>query len=171
MFLPEHYKHELGWGLEDLRDFFFSRKNTNYNSFHPLHPYYADFKNWDELRQTKEGSMNRNSWEGVLPDGTVGWLWETGSIFAPTGGIVCPLEDGLERTKEFFYLCSLKEYKSKTKMEGTKRIWGLRHSSPSLSGGGHRNPAAVQIRSFSLPGLSRIKRMQRQEVVVRDLPP
>ena len=23
MFLPEHYKHELGWGLEDLRGFFF----------------------------------------------------------------------------------------------------------------------------------------------------
>ena len=49
MFLPEHYKHELGWGLEDLRDFFFSRKNTNYNFSHPLHPYHADFKNWDEL--------------------------------------------------------------------------------------------------------------------------
>ena len=31
--------------------------------------------------------MNRNSWEGVLPDGTMGWIWETGSIFVLTGGL------------------------------------------------------------------------------------
>lgn len=33
MFLPEHYKHELGWGLEDLRDFFFFLERIQTTTF------------------------------------------------------------------------------------------------------------------------------------------
>lgn len=170
MFLPEHYKHELGvGGFERL---FFSRKNTNYNSPYPPTPSTPT----TQISRTGMSHVKprKDPWtetlgKGFFLMGPWAGFGKQAPFFCSPWGIVCPLEDSLERAKEF-YLCSLRN-KSKTKMEGIKRIWGLRHSSPSLSECGHRNPAAVQTQSSSLLGLSRIKRMQRQEVVVRDRPP
>ena len=170
MFLPEHYKHELGVG--GFERFFFSRKNTNYNSPHPSPPPPL-LRRFQELGWALTNHQGRIHEQKLLRRGS-SW-WDCGLAlgnrlhFCSPWGIVCPLEDSLERAKEF-YLSALRN-KSKTKMEGTKRIWGLRHSSPSLSECGHRNPAAMQTRSSSLLGLSWIKRVQRQEVVVRDRPP
>lgn len=144
--------------------FFFFRKNTNYNFSHPLHPYHADFKNWDELWQTKEGSMNRNSWEGVLPDGTA---LGNRLHFCSRGDLFCPSEDRLEKRTKEFYLRPLKEYKSKRKMEGTKRIRGPLPPSPSPSECGHRNPAGAQVQSSSLLlAVTDKENGQRQEVAV-----
>lgn len=116
MFLPEHYKHELGWGLEDLR-FFLERIQT---TTFPPSTLPRRFQNWDELWQTQEGSMNRNSWEGVLPDGTVGWLWNR-LHFALTGDCL-PSRTGWKELK--ILPSSLKEYKVRGRWK-VQRGYGL----------------------------------------------
>lgn len=141
----------------------------------------------------QEGPMNRKSQEGVPSDGTLGVALGNRLHFcSPWGDCLPPRGQSGKQLKDFSIFAPLRN-KSKMKMEGTKRLWGLCCSSPPPSECGRlgpedtkwsasaplphwvsavsRNPPAVQTLSSSLLGLTRVKRLQRQEAVVRDLPP